>query len=452
MRGNMKPITNSSEYRENPVFMELVSILGNGFILSLFNIDFLFFEYLFPIVGSAIMLFGCHLIKDYNDNFTGVYYLAIARFLLMMFNFLLDWTSISANSYVAYTQIFFSAISIVFLFIYLDKAFENMYQDAKVKPYKHLFSKYIFLYLCNVVCTYLTIVIGILGALISIVVLLLNVLYIALVFHQTGKDLTTSALEIELTSFTKKNTHKYILFIVGYVVVLIFVIYCNNKQNLFEPQKPGPGIVYSQDCEKTKQLLVSLGMKQNVVDDLSPTECNYLATAKAIASQTDMCDANGGVIQFFTYRITLDSSERILVYYHWLQEPSNRLFQVLEFDADDFYNICELSSRCLYDDSKTHQPMEIVSIEDSTNINGHPYTDQKLANTGDSLRGYLAFSYALSSDLQKPVQPMQLKLYYQVSIFNLPYLKIVDYMNYYDKYVNNIVYNRLTVPITSLYK
>ena len=370
----------------------------------------------------------------------------------MMTNFLLDWTSLSANVYVAYTQIFFSAVSIVFLFIYLDKAFEDIYRDAKVKPYRHLFGKYIFLYLCNVVSTYLTLMIGVLGALLSIVILLLNVLYIGLVFHRTGKDLTTSDLEIELTLYTREIIRKHIIYISGYVLLLILVIYCNNKENLFKPQKLGPGTIQSEDYEDIRNHLISLGMKQTIVEDLSPTECNYLKTAKSISSQSDTRTANGGVIQFYTYRITLEKSSRILIYYKWLQEPSNRLFQILEFDTGDLLHICELSSRSLYDDVHTQIPTEIISINDSINLNGHPYTEQKLANTGDNLRGYLAFSCTFPDGVLKLRQPMQIRLYYQVSIFNLPYLKIVDYMNYYDKYVNNMVYNRLTIPVADLYK
>lgn len=57
------------EFKENPVFIELSSILGNGFILSLFTIDFLCFEYALPILGASIMFYGCHLIRLQNTYF-----------------------------------------------------------------------------------------------------------------------------------------------------------------------------------------------------------------------------------------------------------------------------------------------------------------------------------------------------------------------------------------------
>ncbi len=447
----MKPYSNTSEYHENPVFMELVSLLGNGFVLSLFNIDFLFFEYLFPIVGSTIMLYGCHLIKNYNHDFLIAYYLAFTRFVLMMFNFLLDWTSINSNLYVAYLQITISAVIIIFLFIQLDKGFGSMYSDAGLTSYGHQFSKYILLYLCNVVSTYLTIQLGILGALIAIIILLLNVLYVALVFHRVGKDLTSSNLEIEFTAYSSKNNRNRMLFIIGYILVLALTIYYNNKSSLLASQSPDNNIGINQEFENTKSKLISLGMQKNIVEDLSPRECQYLSTANSLSSQTDTHNANGGTIKFTTYRIKLHNSERILIYYKWLKEPGNRLFQILEYNANCLKNICELNSSCLYNNPDSNTSMEISPIENSINENGHPYTNQKLSNIGDTLRGYFAFSYSKVEYSKLSTDSMQLNLYYQVSIFNLPYLKIVDYMNHYDKYTSNMVYNKLSIPITDLF-
>lgn len=447
----MKPVSDPVEYRENPVFLDLVSLLGNGFILSLFNIDFLFFEYLFPIVGSAIMLYGCHLIKEYNKDFCIAYYIAFARFIMMLLNFLLDWTSINTNQYVAYLQITCSAVIIVLLFIYLDKAFSSMYVDAGVGPYKNQFAKYIFLYLSNVVSTFLTIQTGILGALISIVILLLNVLYIALVFRRVGKDLTLSTLEIEFSTYEKNTLRKHIYFICGYIVVLCAIIYHNNKGNLFTPHESGRGSELTREYETTKTKLVSLGMKQAIVNDLSITEYEYLKEAQALTSQTNMFNINGGYIRFTTYRVKLKDSERIIVYYKWIEEPSNRLFQILEYSTGSLRNICELNSRCLYTDPEQQKTMAISSVENSLNHQANPYTEQKLSNTGDSLRGFLSFGYSSVNSTTDELADMEINLYYQVSIFNLPYLKIVDYMNYYDQYYTSIVYSRLTIPVTELF-
>ncbi len=449
----MKPYSDTSEYRENPVFMDLVSLLGNGFVLSLFNIDFLFFEYLFPIVGSAIMLYGCHLIKNYNRDFLIAYYVAFIRFVLMMVNFLLDWTSINSNLYVAYIQIAISVFIIVFLFIHLDKGFCTMYHDAGLNKYPHQFFKYIFLYLCNVVSTYLTIRLGILGALIAIIILLLNVLYIALAFRNIGKNLTSTNLEIELCSFSKEITRKYFIYLIGYILVLILTIYYSNKGSLVSSQSLDNNPNISKEYEDTKSHLISLGMNRTIVEDLSNKEYSYLSSAYSLTSQIDVQNANGGVIKINTYRIKLtNNSERILIYYEWIEEPSNRLFQIIEYNTDSLHNICEINSSCLYRAPDSTISMEIASLDNSINRAGNPYTEQKLANIGDSLRGYLAFSYASLDSTNSPTSDMQINLYYQVSIFNLPYLKIVDYMNYYDKYKTNIVYNKLSIPVKDLFK
>ncbi len=447
----MNPYSDTSEYRENPVFMELVSLLGNGFVLSLFNIDFLFFEYLFPIVGSSIMLYGCHLIRNYNHDFLIAYYLAFARFVLMMFNFLMDWTSINSNLYVAYLQITISAVIIIFLFIQLDKGFGSMYIDANLTSYEHHFSKYILLYLCNVVSTYLTIQLGILGALIAIIILLLNVLYVALVFHRVGKDLTSSNLDIEFATYSSKHIHHHILFITGYILILALTIYFNNKSTLLASQSPDNNIGINHEFIDTKSKLISLGMQKNIVEDLSPRECQYLSTAISLSSQTDTKNANGGTIKFTTYRIKLYNSERILIYYKWLKEPENRLYQILEYSSNYLQNICELNSCFLYNNPDSNTSFEISSIENSINESGHPYTNQKISNIGDTLRGYFAFSYSQVDNSKLSTDSIQLNLYYQVSIFNLPYLKIVDYMNHYEKYTSNMVYNKLSIPITDLF-
>ena len=448
----MKPSHNTNEYSENPVFMDLVSLLGNGFVLSLFNINFLFFEYLFPIVGSAIMLYGCHLIKSYNRHFLFAYYIAFIRFMMMMVNFLLDWTTINTNHYIAYIQIALSAIIIVFLFIHLDKGFSSMYADAGILKYRHRLLTYIFLYLCNVVSIYLTIELSIIGAIVSILILLLNVLYIALAFLRIGKDLTTSSLEIELSTYTKEVFHKYIKYIALYILLLGITIYYSNKSSLYASTPPDTNITSSQDHEAIKSKLISLGMKKNIVSDLSAKEYDYLSTVQSITTQIDKKNANGGVIQFISYHFQLKDCERILVYYEWLKEPGNRLFQVLEFDIHNFCYTFDLNSGCLYNDLDTNMPIKIASVDNSINIFGNPYTEQKLSNEGELLRGYLAFSYNTSDASRLDLSEMKINLYYQVSIFNLPYLKIVDYMNYYDKYKTSIVYNKLTIPITTLFQ
>ncbi len=448
----MKETNNITEYRENPVFMDLVSLLGNGFVLSLFNIDFLFLKYLFPIVGCAIMLYGCHLMKEYSSHFMAVYYIALARFMLMMVNFLLDWTSISSNLYVTYIQITCSLIIITLLFIYLDKGFSSMYADAGFTSYRHPLFKYIFLYFCNVVSTYLTIQLGVLGALVSIIILLINVLYIALTFHRIGNELTKSSLEIELSTYTKSLLNKHFFYIAFYIVILGVTIYFSNKGSLFTPQSPDGSVNVSLKYEKIQSKLISLGMDKDLVKDLPTNENEYLSSASSILVQTDTKNANGGAIKFTTYRIKLDDAERILIYYNWIKEPDNRLFQILEYNQSSLHNICELNSCSLYSHPDNNQTIRISSVEDNINNAGNPYTNQKLSNVGDSLRGYLAFSYSPVDSSSLPLLDMQVELYYQVSIFNLPYLKIVDYMNDYEKYRTSIVYNRLTIPIIDLFK
>ncbi len=447
----MKEANNTTEYRENPVFMELVSLLGNGFVLSLFNIDFLFLKYLFPLVGCAIMLYGCHLMKEYSSHFLAAYYIALARFMLMMVNFLLDWTSISSNLYVTYIQITCSLIIITLLFIYLDKGFSSMYADAGFSSYRHSLFKYIFLYFSNVVSTYLTIQLGVLGALMAIIILLVNVVYVALAFHRIGKELTKSSLEIELSTYSKALIRKHFYYIAFYIVILGVTIYFSNKGSLFTPPSPDGGVEVSQKYEKIQSKLISLGMAKSIVEDLPTSEYEYLSTASSILAQTDTKHANGGTIEFTTYRIKLSNSERIVVYYKWVEEPDNRLFQILEYQQNSLHNICELNSCNLYSHPDNNLSIRIASVEDNINNIGNPFTNQKLSNVGDSLRGYLGFSYSPVDSSTLPLVDMQVNLYYQVSIFNLPYLKIVDYMNDYEKHSTSIVYNRLTIPINDLF-
>ena len=447
----MKPSSPTAEYRENPVFLELVSILGNGFLLSLFNIDFLFFEYLFTFLGSGIMLYGCFLIKNHNQDFLTVYYLAFGRYILILLNFLLDWTSINTNPYVAYIQITISGILVILLFIHLDKGFHSMYRDAGIRTYPHRLFKYIFLYLCNLASTFLTIRFGIIGAIISILILLLNVLYIILAFRDIGKTLTTSTLDIELDSYGTERVRRHVLFIISYLVLLTFIIYFSNKGALVTTRTPENNVEISEELQKTKKNLISLGMNKSIVEDLALKEYEYLATAYDIDTQTNVHNANGGVIRFTIYRVKLANAERIIVHYQWIEVPGNRLFQIVEYSKGSLHNIHELTSRCLYNEVDISTSMEIPSVVTSINLAGNPYTNQKLSNFGDSLRGYLSFSYINPDTYNFPFKEMQIDLYYQVSIFNLPYLLIDDYMNYYDQYSTSIVYNRLTVPITKLF-
>lgn len=440
------------EFKENPVFIELSSILGNGFILSLFTIDFLCFEYALPILGASIMFYGCHLIRLQNTYFKKAYTVSLLRLCLMLLNFLLDWTSIYENRVIMSLQLICSITLITLLFYYLNTGFRGFYQEAGIPKYSNHLVFYIPLYWCTLAATYLAHRLGVLGALISIPILLLNILYIAIVFYRLGKSLSTTELEIDLNYFSKDSKQKILLLLCSYLVLLTVTIFLSNKGAFFESTSIIIDTNIATTSNEIRQKLQRLGMDEAIIDDLSldSTEFNEFASAQAIYQNKDTYQINGGELELSIFNVKRPEDYRLLIYYQWISEPSNRLYHIIECQSEDFNNVTNLNSRCLYDTvSQDKSTYQLSSISTGLNDGDFPYTHQKLSNDGTRLRGYLAFSYTTINDSNDPLN-LILNYYYQVSIFNLPYINIMDYMNHYDHLSSSYVYSRLSIPFTQM--
>lgn len=433
-------------HQDNLIFKELVSILGNGFILSLFTIDFFCFEYVLPILGSFIMLYGCHLAKEVNTYFKRTYYIASARSILMLINFLIDWTIYHNNLVVTYIQIAFSATLIVLLFYNLNLAFKAIYASANITPYNNRLAQYITLYLCSISTTYLTVHLGILGALLSLFILILNILFLMLTFLQIGKMLSTVDIEITVTHYTKEETKRTISCLILYGIILCVTVFFSNKA-IFLPFSISKTLSEKQSSiEEAEKKLLDLDIPTDVLNDLPSSEIEYLLQATSIQSSKSIRTANNGSLEITLYEVDCSDYYRVIVHYKWLTPPSNRLYQILECQFNNEMPAEDITGLSVFTDEENNNILETPNLSIGLNNACYPYVQHKLSNDGDDLRGYLAFSYR-TEPKKKPTK-FTVNCYYQVSVFNLPYLNIIDYMNEYKNHTNSFVFDRLNIPLT----
>lgn len=428
--------------QDNHVFKELCSILAHGFILSLFTIDFFCFEYVLPILGSLIMLFGCHLAKNENVYFKRTYYIATARVILMLFNFLVDWTTYHNNLVFTYIQITVSAILIVLLFFNLNLAFKTVYHVAGITSYTNRLAQYIILYLCSIAATYLTVHLGVLGALISLLILIFNIVFLLLTFLQIGNVLSTVDIDITITHYSSSDK-KHSAFLLGlYGVVLFFTVFFSNKA-IFLPFSTSDTSSKQSSIANAENRLLSMGMRKEILDDLPAREIEYLLNANSIIERQNIRSINKGSLEITFYEVNCTDYNRVIVHYKWLIPPSNRLYQILEcqYKMDSLPE--NITSCGFVTDMEDDTTLETPNISIGLNDASYPYVQHKLSNEGENLRGYLAFSY--HPETGEMPERFTVNCYYQVSVFNLPYLNIIDYMNNYKSHTNSFVFDRLNM-------
>lgn len=431
--------------QDNHVFRELASILAHGFILSLFTIDFFCFEYVLPILGSLIMLFGCHLVKNENIYFKRTYYIATARFVMMLFNFLIDWTIYHNNLVITYIQITVSAILIVLLFFNLNLAFKTVYHLAGITSYSNRLAQYIILYLCSIAATYLTVHLGVLGAMISLLILIFNILFLMLTFLQIGNVLSTVDIDITITHYTVSDKKRSVFLLGIYGVLLFFTVLFSNKA-IFLPFSTSNTSSKQSSIADAENRLLNLGMKKEILDDLPASEIEYLLKANSVTERQNIRSINKGTLEITFYEIDCPDFKRVIVHYRWLTPPSNRLYQILECQYNNDTLSENITSSGFVTDIKQHTTLETPNISIGLNDASYPYVQHKLSNEGEDLRGYLAFSY--HPDANKSPERFSINCYYQVSVFNLPYLNIIDYMNNYKSHTNSFVFDRLNITFT----
>lgn len=435
--------------RENPIFLDLSSLLCNGYILSLFTIDFLYFEYVLPLLGASIMFYGCHFLHSQNTYFRKAYLISLVRLGLMLTNFLFDWTSIYDNLAVVYLQLISSVCLVTTLFYYLNLGYRRLYTQANISNYKNFLLYYIPFYWGTIGSTFLTHKAGILGAFLSIPILLGNIFYIVFSFHVIGKKLAHSNLDIELEHFSPHTKHKITLFLSAYCLLLVITIFLSNKGAFFETTSTVIDTQIATTTSEIRDKLERLGMEDAIIHDLSldSTEFNEYQSAQTIYQNRDTYKINGGALELTIYNVKRSSDSRMLIYYQWINEPINRLYHIVECQSEDFTELTNINSKCLYDNQDSSSTYQIPYVNTGLNDAHFPYANHKIPNEGSNLRGYLAFTYVPGTHVSEsnPFH-MVLNYYYQVSIFNLPYLNIMDYMDHYSLHSSSYVYNRLTIP------
>lgn len=424
-------------------YKEIFGYFRNGFILSLFAINFFCLEYILPILGTMLLSYGCYLIREKNSTYKLVYYISVIRLILLLINFLLDWTNYNNAPILVCLQVIVSALLICLFFLFLDK---SITKECKLHnlPVPHYFLHYIWFYLANLFATVLVLRIGILGILISIIIMLLNIIYLMFSFQKIASTLTDAKILIHVNPYKKQATYIIYCGILLYIIALIVTIFITNKGILVQ-NKSSESVIHTNLYQDTINHLKRLQMKDNILSKLTDQELQELSTCTSLDYTWQEQEVNGGLLHFDIYNATLANSNRLLVFYQWKEKPSNRLYEALEC-LTPFSSITNISGYSIYEKATENGPMlySIPAIKKGRNFRNAPYIQLKLSNTGKNMGGYFSFT---SIPIEKENNRFTIVYYYQNSILNLPYRDILDYMNNSELEKSNTAYSKLTCVI-----
>lgn len=428
----IEPVTNT--------YREILSVICVGFILTLFNIDFLCFQYLIPAIGASMMVFSCHKVNKRNKYFHKVYQLSILRVCWILMNFLLDWTVLASNDVVLILQVGSSILIVCFIFYNLNEALQLECQALQLPPIRNYFQHYSWIYIANYLCMLLVFQFGLIGILISIIIILFNVLYLIIVFHSVENTLMASNTYIPVEVYSKSQFYCILLYFGAYSVLLVTTIFLSNKIDWFSSSTSN--FTHSEyNIQETKDSLLQLGFSQTILSDLPEDELYHLRSTQSLQLQTQQHSVNGGTLAISVYTLTLPQSNRLLLYYHWITPPSNRLYQIFEYQVLPHTQIDTITGNIIYKDHNTHSTIFSDETSSGFNVRNNPYIKLKLPNEGSDIRGYFAFNY-YNPEIQS-MKEMDFLFYYQSSIFNLPYIDIIDYMNSADPVTSTNAHSKL---------
>ncbi len=429
---------------------EILALMRNGFILTMFNIDFLCFEYIIPIIGAYMMFYGCYLIKDHSTSFYRVFWFARIRIGWLLFNFLIDWTVLANNKSIIFIQIVISAIIICALFYHLSLAVREECLRLNLPPIANYFYYFIYLYLCNYLAVLLVLQIGLIGILSSLLIILINLIYIIIAFNSTSKHLTANNRFLTVSKFDLHYSRHLLISGVCYFVALISVILISNKGFFDQSEAERAVNIKEEKYQILSQYLVNLGVRQQIINDLSNEELNHYQNILRVEHSEYRYNINGGTLHIDVYILHKMLNKRLLVYYEWIESPSNRLYELIECNTTILKDINFITGASIYDTIENDKPVTYSLLPADKGLNNKlfPYVKLKLSNEGDNMRGYLAFDYSLNGPaIKQNGKSFSLTFYYQNSIFNLPYIDILDYMNDYDSLSGNIAFGSYNVPV-----
>lgn len=381
--------------------------------------------------------------RERNSNNKIVYYISLSRLVLLLVNFLLDWTNLNHSSIIVCLQVIISALLICLFFVFLDKSITNEYKVHNIHIHHYLLH-YIWLYLTNLLATALVIKIGILGLIISLIIMLLNIIYLMFSFQQIASTLTERKLLIHVNPYKKKTFHKIIGGFACYLILLILTIFFANK-GVFVQNETSQTVIHTDIYQDTIDHLKQLTMKESILNELTDQELQQLSTCTALDYTSHEQKVNGGLLHFDIYNATLVKTNRLLVFYQWKEKPSNRLYEALECPTS-FSSINTISGYSIYE-KKTDDGSMIYSIpviKKGINLKTAPYIQLKLSNTGENMGGYFSFNY---TSTEKSNNHFTILYYYQNSILNLPYRDIIDYMNSSEEEESSSAYSKIVCEI-----
>lgn len=420
-------------------YKDVTSLIRNGAILTLFSIELLSLAYIIPLFGYCLILYGCYLIKNQNLPFKYSYYLAWCRLSLLLLNFLIDWTTFYNNNIIGMIQILSSTVATCLFFYELNLGLEKICMENGVTIYNSMLKNYIPLY-CTTLCWNLFFSnLGALSALISLIFLIINVLYLIFTLNSAGKSVSLITTRFPKKFITKPLIYQICLGSFIYILLTIFVCQITNK-GLYNPN-----ILVTASSEQkgrmteTRQQLITLGMDESIAFDLSKTELDYYKTVTQIKKSASSYSYGGGNLELLTFHCTLsDDKTRVLFYYRWLTPPDCRFYDLIEGTINGSLIYETMYSQTLFDtdtsgDSNTYT---IPSIALSINEKGNPFVKQKLSNKGKNYRGYLGITTVPEDDFSSTFT-----YYHQHSILNVPYTDIIDVMNHSSDLSYNTIFD-----------
>ena len=301
------------EPKENVWRIPFLKIMWS-FLLTTITINFYSLQYILPVIGIALLLTGIHSLKEINESFHALWYLAIVRAVLFVVNLFVLSTPLSLYQTVNESLGFLSLIPQIAIYLVLRRSIRIVYQnhESQVKRDPLLWASILMVVIG--ITVWMPQDLGILIALIFFVSFLVTMRS----FYKVSDELYAIAPDV-LVKYSKPFDWK---------IHMMFILICCSVVGLACTVSNHTVTSYVDQAESNelviREELVQLGFPKEILDDMSDSNVKMLTGAIHVEVHEEVLSFHKKA-SLNAYTVSTELSDNLLyvvIYFQWNQNKA----------------------------------------------------------------------------------------------------------------------------------
>lgn len=285
-----------------------------SFILTTITINFYGLQYILPAVGVMLLLIGVHSLKQINQNFYSLWYLAIERAVLFIINLLILSSPLSLHKPVIGCLSILSLILQIAMYLVLRTSIRSVYGDHanKVKRDPLLWASRLMVVTGFV--SWMSYDLGVLFALLFFIIFLT----IMSSLYKISEELYTIAPNAPVETNKKFDKIVYVIFtLICFLSVGVAGVVSNHTVVEFVEQT-------ELKEHAMREELIQLGFPKEILDDMSDANVELLTGAIHVEVREDVMsfDEKTSLISSTVFTELPDNLMYVVVYFQWNQNKA----------------------------------------------------------------------------------------------------------------------------------